>query len=136
MAADALRPFAVWFYAASAYNLLWGSAVVVDPAPIAALAGSDDSLFLRVVGLFVLVFAPAYWWAARRPDAHAHLVLVAVLGKLGGAVGFAGAAAAGTLPLAFAPVIVLNDAVWLPAFGLYLRRAARLRGGWRPLLAG
>jgi hypothetical protein len=133
---DTLRPFCVWFYAAAAYNLVWGLAVVVDPAPIAALAGSDDSLFVRVVGLFVLVFAPAYWWAARRPEAHAHLVAVAVLGKLGGAACFAGAVAVGALPFAFAPVIVLNDAVWLPAFCLYLRRAARLRGGWRLLLAG
>lgn len=137
VAAAPLRPFGAWFYAAALYNAAWGTAVVVYPAPVASLAGADaDSFFLRAIGLFVLVYVPAYWWAARRPDAHPHLVAVAVLGKLGGALGFAWALAAGALPLVFGAVILLNDVAWLPAFVVYLRRSARLRGGWRVLLAG
>jgi hypothetical protein len=132
-----VRGFAGWFYAAAAYNLAWGAAVVVYPDPLAELGGlGGETVLVRVIGLFVLVYAPAYWWAARRPEAHAHLVAVALLGKLGGTIGFLAAASVEALPLAFGLVVVCNDAVWLPAFALYLRRASRLAGGWRALLAG
>jgi hypothetical protein len=137
VSAPALRRFAPWFYAAALYNLVWGTAVAAYPEPVADLAGaSGETLFLRVVGLFVLVYAPAYWWVARRPERYPQLVVVALLGKLFGAAGFAAALLAGVLPGRFAAVIALNDLVWLPAFGLYLREAARNVGGWRTLLAG
>ena len=32
--------------------------------------------------------------------------------------------------------IVANDLIWWPAFALYLRDSARLRGGWRAMLRG
>ena len=59
-----------------------------------------------------------------------------MLGKLLGPLGFLCAAASGALPLAFGLVILTNDVIWWPAFALYLRAAARLRGGWSALLAG
>jgi hypothetical protein len=86
--------------------------------------------------MLVLVYVPAYWWAARRPSQHPELIAVAVLGKVLGPVGFAWAAATGRLPPAFGLTIVANDLVWLPAFVLYLRAAARMRGGLTSLFAG
>jgi hypothetical protein len=132
-----LRRFTPWFYAAALYNLAWGTLVATYPAPVAELAdASGETVFLRVVGLFVLVYAPAYWWVARRPEHYPQLVVIAVLGKIFGAAGFVAALAAGVLPARFVAVIVLNDLVWLPPFMLYLRAAARAAGGWRTLLAG
>jgi hypothetical protein len=132
-----LRRYAVWFYAAALYNLAWGTLVVAYPEPVAELAEtSGETVFLRVVGLFVLVYAPAYWWVARRPERYPQLVVIAVLGKVFGAAGFAAALLAGVLPGRFVAVIALNDLVWLPAFLLYLTAAARAAGGWRMLLAG
>jgi small multidrug resistance pump len=136
--APPLARFRPWLYAAAAYNLAWGSVVVVAPGLFAGLLGhaAASAVLWQVVGMLVLVYAPGYWWAARRPDRHPHLVALGMLGKLLGPLGFLGAAATGALPVAFGLVILTNDVIWWPAFALYLSAAARLRGGWAALLAG
>ena len=45
-------------------------------------------------------------------------------------------AVAASLPLAFGWTLLTNDLIWWPAFGLYLRDAARQNGGWLKLLMG
>jgi small multidrug resistance pump len=120
---DGFRP---WLAGAALYNLCWGTGVV--------LLGS--SIAWKVVGMLVLVYAPAYWWASRDPERHAHLVAVGLLGKLLGTLGFVWAVTTGRLPLAFGIVILANDVAWLPAFGGFVRRAAQAHGGWRTFLQG
>jgi hypothetical protein len=134
----ALRRFVPWFYAAALYNLIWGATVAAYPALLADATGlpGENRALLQCVGLFVLVYAPAYWWVARQPTRHAHLVAVGLLGKILGATGFAAAAISGALPIRFGATILFNDVVWLPAFWLYLQASARNGGGWRALLAG
>jgi hypothetical protein len=132
---DRYRP---WLYAAAAYNLAWGTTTVLFPEAWFELLGvaTDGSLvFWQLAAMFVLVFAPAYWWAARAPEQHAHFVAVGLLGKTLGVVGFVAAVAAGRLDAAFAPVIVLNDLIWIPAFAAFVRQAAAQRG-IRAFLAG
>ncbi|HEX6679946.1 MAG TPA: DUF1707 domain-containing protein [Gaiellaceae bacterium] len=120
---DGFRP---WLAGAALYNFVWGAAVV--------LLGS--SIAWKVVGMLVLVYAPAYWWASRDPERHAHLVAIGLLGKLLGTLGFVWAVTTGRLPVAFGVVILANDVVWLPAFGGVVRRAAHAHGGWRTFLQG
>ena len=128
---DPLQRFSPWFYAAAAYNLAWGTATVLAPAALVGHLGADDDSLVawQVVGMLVLVYVPAYWWAARRPSAYPHLIVVALLGKILGPIGFVWAAATGKLPLEFGLIVVANDLIWLPAFAAYLREAARMRGG-------
>jgi hypothetical protein len=121
-----LAGFRSWLYAAAVYNACWGTAVALG-------AGSAA---WKAVGLLVLVYAPAYWWAARDPERHAHLVAIGLLGKVLGIIGFAWAAATGRLPVAFGLVILTNDAIWVPAFSAFVARAAEAHGGWRTFLAG
>jgi small multidrug resistance pump len=130
--------FRPWFYAAAAYNLGWGTLHVLSPSLIPAVLGleSVDVLVWQVLGLFVGVYAPAYFWAARRPDRHAHLVAIGAIGKIAGLLGFVWAIAADALPWGFAFVVLTNDLIWLPAFCLYLRSAVRGLGSWRALAAG
>ena len=90
----------------------------------------------QVVGMLILVYAPAYWWAARQPERHYHLILIGLTGKILGPLGFLWALGAGELPLAFGWTILTNDLVWWPAFFLYLRHAASLHGGWRAMFMG
>jgi hypothetical protein len=62
-----LLRFRPWFYAAALYNLLWGATNVLFPGLFFDLIGMDRPNYLplwQVVGMFVLVYAPAYWWAA------------------------------------------------------------------------
>ena len=136
---DSLARYRPWFYAAALYNLVWGSAGVLAPGLLFRLIGMPPPNYLslwQVVGMFVLVFAPGYWWAARHPARHRHLIAIGLLGKVLGPLGFAWALAGGQLPLAFGWTILTNDLIWWPAFGLYLRDAARQSGGWSALLRG
>ena len=130
-----LRRFKPWFYAAAVYNLVWGTTFVLAPGPVVRTLGAahPDLTAWRVVGMLVLVYAPAYWWAARNPSQHAHLIAIATLGKILGPLGFAWAAASGALPFRFGLTIVTNDLIWLPAFVAYLRVASR-RDGLRHFL--
>ena len=115
-----------WLYAGATYNLCWGCGAVV-------LAGS---LGWKVVGMIVAVYAPAYWWAARFPERHAHLVAVGLLGKTLGLAGFVGGWVLGLVPASFGLVVLGNDAIWWPAFALFVRSAARQAGGWRAFASG
>ncbi len=81
-----------WFYAAALYNLAWGALNVLFPDALFQLIGLPLGTYLRplwqVVGMFVLVYAPAYWWAARHPARHRHLIAIGLLGKVLDPLGF------------------------------------------------
>jgi len=133
---DRYRP---WFHAAALYNLLWGALNVLAPQMYFRWLGlplPKELPYWQVVGMLVMVYAPAYWWAGRRPDRHAHIILIGLLGKVLGPVGFVFSVIAGQLPLAFGWINLTNDVIWWPSFVLYLRDAARLHGGWRKFLVG
>ena len=136
---DPLARYQPWLYAAAIYNLLWGALNVLFPAlffQVVGMAPPSYPPLWQVVGMFVLVYAPAYWWAGRFPTRHRHLIVIGLLGKLLGPLGFVWSAWAGSLPLAFGWTLLTNDLIWWPAFGLYLRDAARQNGGWLKLLMG
>jgi hypothetical protein len=122
--------FRPWFYAAAVYNLVWGTTFVLAPGPLVRTLGvpHPETTAWRVVGMLLLVYAPAYWWAARRPSQHVHLIAIATLGKIFGPFGFAWATTGGNLPWRFGLTIVTNDLIWLPAFALYLQAATCERG--------
>ncbi len=136
---EMLARFRPWFYAAAIYNLLWGSIIVLFPNALFQILGMplpSYPPFWQVVGMFVLVYAPGYAWVARRPQDHAHLILIGMLGKVLGPIGFIGAVIMGQLPLRFGVVNLTNDIIWWPAFAYYLLIAARLHGGWKAFLMG
>jgi hypothetical protein len=137
--ARSLASFRPWFRAAAAYNLAWGLAAVLAPRAMLSALGMRDMAvvpFWQVIGLFVLVFAPGYLWAAADPVRHGHLVLIGLAGKVLGAIGFAVAAVGGTLPLSIGATILTNDVIWLPAFIAFSVHRMRVAGSWRALLRG
>jgi small multidrug resistance pump len=137
--AASLARYRPWFYAAALYNLLWGSSAILFPRLFFSLIGVPVPTLLplwQCIGMFVLVYAPAYFWAGRHPERHAHLIAIGLLGKVLGPIGFVWALANGQLPLAFGLINVTNDLIWWPSFALYLRAAARYAGGWRAFLQG
>ena len=90
----------------------------------------------QCIGMFVLVYAPGYWWAAHDPFRFRHLILIGFLGKICVPIGFVWFTAKGALPVAFGWTILTNDVIWLPAFYAFLKRAAAQSGGWMQLARG
>ena len=136
---DPLARYRPWFYAAALYNLLWGSITLLFPQLFLRVIGMsvpDVLPFWQCIGMFVLVYAPAYWWAGRYPSRYRHLILIGMFGKILGPIGFVWAFTHHQLPLAFGLINLTNDVIWWPAFALYLRSAACLAGGWIPFLRG
>ena len=134
-----LERYRGWFYGAAIYNLVWGIVAVAAPEFLFRLIGMStpaDVVMFQALGMMVLIYAPAYWWLARDPVAHRHLVAIAMLGKLLGPLGFLWAVAGRVLPPSFGLVILINDVLWWPVFLAFLRDAASLSGGWRELAAG
>ena len=139
MEAETFERYRPWLRAAAIYNLLWGAGAVLFPGALfnaLDLPVPSAMAVWQVVGMFVLVFAPAYWWASQDPYRHRHLVLIGLLGKTLGPLGYVWAAASGALPVAFGWIIVANDRVWWPALAACVHAAARRAGGWSALLRG
>ena len=131
--------FKPWLAAAAIYNLTWGLTTLTFPNAFFNATGMplpNYPTLWQCIGMFVLVFAPGYAWAARDPFRFRHLILIGFVGKLCGLTGYAWFAARGALPPIFGCAILTNDLIWLPAFAIFLRKAAALCGGWRELAKG
>ncbi|MHC5044925.1 MAG: alkyl hydroperoxide reductase [Planctomycetota bacterium] len=113
---------------AGVYNLLWGAAVVAAPTwgfELAGLAPPRYPSIWQCVGMVVGVYGVGYLAAAPAPLRHWPIVLVGLLGKVLGPIGFLLTAARGELPWGFGWTIVTNDLVWWVPFALILHAAWR-----------
>src|SRR4051794_33674849 len=64
-ALDRYRP---WFYAAAVYNLVWGIIAILFPDGFFRLIRMPKPNYptlWQVIGMMVMVYAPAYWWVGR-----------------------------------------------------------------------
>lgn len=117
-----------WLAAAGVYNLVWGGATVLLPGLAFDLAGMPRPRYPELwqcVGMIVGVYGVGYLLAARDPFRHWPIVLVGLLGKVLGPIGFAWAVVEGAFPAAFGLMILANDLVWWPAFAIILYGAFR-----------
>jgi hypothetical protein len=114
--------------AAAVYNIVWGVFVILFPLAIFDLAGLERPNYPEIwqcVGMIVGVYGVGYWVAARDPLTHWPIVLVGLLGKIFGPIGFLNAAAQGRFPWAFGWTILTNDLIWWAPFAIILLRASR-----------
>jgi hypothetical protein len=117
--------------AAAVYNIAFGAGAVLFPGIWFDLAGLPQPNYpslWQCIGMIVGVYGVGYWLAARDPRVHWPIVLVGLLGKVFGPIGFLMAASRGELPWRFGFVILTNDLVWwLPFASILLaaRRAAK-----------
>ncbi len=112
-----------WLLAAAAYNLLWGAAVIALPAAMFHWAGMEVPRYPEIwqcVGMIVGVYGVGYAIAAFDPLRHWPIVLVGLLGKILGPIGFVAAFARGVFPARFALTILTNDLVWWAPFSVIL----------------
>jgi len=114
--------------AAGLYNLAWGAFVVLFPLALFQWAGMAPPNYPEIwqtVGMIVGVYGAGYLLAASDPLRHWPIVLVGLLGKLLGPIGFCSAASAGRLPWTAGWTIVTNDLIWWGPFSLILYAAYR-----------
>ncbi len=117
-----------WLFAAGVYNLLWGSLMIAFPHALFDWAGAARSNYPEIwqcVGMIVGVYGIGYVIAASNPWRHWPIVLVGLLGKIFGPIGFAVAVSKGVFPPAFGITILTNDLIWWIPFALILWSAYR-----------
>lgn len=121
-------------YLAAAYNVVWGAWVILRPLDIFLWTGAQLPLYPSIwqcVGMIVGVYGVGYAIAARDPFRHWPILLVGLLGKLFGPIGFAWMLATtaegepGRLPLSWGWTLVGNDFIWWIPFTAILYQAAR-----------
>jgi len=117
-----------WLIAAGVYNLVWGAAVILAPGLVFDLFSMDPPRYPSIwqcVGMIVGVYGVGYLIAASDPRRHWPIVLVGLLGKLLGPIGFGVELAKGTFPLEFGLTIITNDLIWWIPFAMILWDASR-----------
>lgn len=114
---------------AGIYNLAWGAFVVLFPSVPFGWLGLQPPNYPSVVqclGMVIGVYGIGYWIAASDPAAHWPIVLVGLLGKIFGPIGFFYAASVGELPWKMGFTILTNDIAWWWPFTAILIHAARV----------
>ncbi|GEM_PF-1112502 len=108
-----------WLLAAAFYNIGFGIWAGLFPQQAFQLFGMNTStpLFLwQTIGMIVGVYGIGYGIAALNEQKHFPIVLVGLLGKIFGPLGFVYTFLAGDISLSFGIMIILNDLIWYPAF--------------------
>jgi hypothetical protein len=118
--------YVLWF--AGIYNILWGSSVIFFPNLFFDLVGMERPSYIMIwqcVGMIVGVYGVGYILAAYNPLVHYPIVVVGLLGKIFGPIGFAFYLFQGAFPIAFGLTIIFNDLIWWLPFGAILLAAYR-----------
>lgn len=114
-------------WAAAIYNLAWGAFVILFPAAMFSWAGMTPPNYPQIwqcVGMIVGVYGIGYAIAAKDPARHWPIVLVGLLGKILGPIGFAQAVFIDKVfTPAFGVNILTNDLIWWVPFTLILLHA-------------
>jgi small multidrug resistance pump len=112
--------------AAGLYNLAWGTSAVVAPNAVFEMMSMEPLRYPEIyqcLGMVIGLYGVGYWIASYNPIQHWAIVLVGLLGKLLGPLGFLVSALLGRLPWAFGITLVFNDLIWWVPFALILRHA-------------
>lgn len=116
---------------AAAYNLIWGTFVIVAPEASLRWCGFPEPIrypqIWQCVGMIVGVYGIGYGIAAFDPYRHWPVVFVGLLGKVLGPIGMAASVLDGSLPPSAAKTILTNDLIWWIPFAAILWKAV----GWR-----
>jgi hypothetical protein len=110
---------------AAIYNLLWGAWVVLFPQHFFKVLGMAPTNYLMIwqgMGMVIGVYGVGYWLAAYNPLRHWPIVLVGLLGKIFGPIGFFINYWSGAVPFNFFYILLTNDFVWWVPFALIVRQ--------------
>jgi len=118
-----------WLRAAGIYNLAWGTLMVLMPQMLFDFAGMARINYPEIwqcLGMVIGVYGIGFWIAASDHRRHWPIVLVGLLGKVFGPIGFALALWRGTMGWKFGVTILTNDLLWWVPFGMMLWDARKV----------
>ncbi len=119
--------------AAGVYNLAWGAFAILFPLALFRWTGFDPMpnypALWQCIGMIVGVYGVGYLIAAGDSRRHWPIVLVGLLGKLFGPIGFLNAAMTGELPWTMGWTLLTNDLIWWAPFTAILWDAWKHRQG-------
>ena len=114
---------------AAIYNLSWGLFAILFPMALFRWVGMDPlpnyPELWQCIGIIVGVYGIGYWIAGNDPIRHWPIVLVGLLGKIFGPIGFLQAVWSERFPAAMGWTILTNDLIWWIPFSLILFHAWR-----------
>jgi peroxiredoxin len=110
--------------AAAVHSILWGLCLILFPNAIFQWFAATPPLYPQTwqcIGTLTVAYAIGYAIASQAPLRHWPIVLVGLIGKTLGPIGFLWAAAGEQLPWSFGVMIAMNDLIWVLPFALMLR---------------
>ncbi len=114
-----------WLWVAAWYNLGFGFWVGLFPNQAFLLLGMDLPTYpflWQCIGMIVGVYGIGYAIAAFDEMTHYPIVLVGMLGKIFGPLGFIYTFWTGQIALSFGILLLFNDLIWYPSFLGILKR--------------
>lgn len=120
------KAVAIGMIAGATYDAMFGLGVLVALGPCARLLGLEipaDPVYVRLVGVLLLLLAGMYLLPATDPVRYRGVVAVAIIGRFGGFLFLAAAWVAGR-PVAFLG-LALGDLAFSVIHAVTLRRAIR-----------
>lgn len=122
-------------WVAAGYNLGFGAIVVLFPSLLfqwVRMPLPNYPEIWQCLGMVIGVYGVGYAIAATDPERHWAIVLVGLLGKILGPIGFLRAAMLGRLPWRAGWMCVGNDLIWWIPFALLLTGALKRRADAAP----
>ena len=119
---------------AAVYNVVWGVAAILFPSAFFLAIGMEPPNYpalWQCIGMIVGVYGVGYWIAAADPVTHWPIVLVGLLGKIFGPIGFVWCAIRGEFPWSLGLTILPNDVLWWLPFTAILLHAVRVHDARR-----
>jgi small multidrug resistance pump len=112
-----------FFFCAALYNIFWGIVIVLYPNLMFAafdIPPVNYPFLVSGIGMFVGVYGYGYYVVSRYPLVYPQLVVIGLMGKVLGPIGWAYYVYQGAVPLETMWINVFNDFIWIPFFITYL----------------
>ena len=112
-----------FFTCAAVYNIFWGVVIIVKPLlmfEVFDIPPINYPFLMSGIGMFVGVYGYGYWVVAKEPRRYPQLVVIGLMGKVLGPIGWVYYVYQNVVPLRTMWTNVFNDLIWIPFFITYL----------------
>ena len=113
---------------AAVYNIVWGAWQVLAPDSFFALMGMtpmNHPMVWQGLGMVIGLYGLAYYWASYDYIRHWPIVMIGLMGKVFGPLGYIYNIAMGTAPASFGYTLIPNDLIWWIPFVMMLNHAGK-----------